>query len=81
MLCVNKQIVLFKGKSGLKQYLPKKNHKWGYKIFVLRDTKGIVYYFEIYCGRINPVVGYEYLDASSNIVIPLAQVIQKQQNF
>ena len=81
MLCVDEQIVPFKGKSGLKQYLPKKNHKWGYKIFVLCDTKGIVYNFEIYSGRINPVAGYEDLGASSNIVIQLAQVIQKQQNF
>ena len=48
---------------------------------MLCDTKGIVYNFEIYSGRINPVAGYEGLGASSNIVIQLAQVIQKQQNF
>ena len=83
MLCVDKQIVPFKGKSGLKQYLPKKNTNGGtrYLYKMLCDTKGIVYNFEIYSGRINPVAGYEDLGASSNIVIQLAQVIQKQQNF
>ena len=48
---------------------------------MLCDTKGIVYNFEIYSGRINPVAGYEDLGASSNIVIQLAQVIQKQQIY
>ena len=43
MLYVDEQIVPFKGKSGLKQYLTKKKHKWGYEIFVLCDTKGIVH--------------------------------------
>ena len=48
---------------------------------MLCDTKGIVYDFEIYSGRINPVAGYEDLGANSNIVIQLAQVLQKQQKF
>ena len=58
MLCVDEQKVPFKGASSLKQYIPKKPHKWGYKIFILCDTKGIVYNFKIYSGKINPVVAY-----------------------
>lgn len=81
MLCVDEQMVPFKGQSCLKQYLPKKPHKWGYKIFVLCDTKGIVYNFEIYTGKINPVAGYEDLGASSNIVLQLAQVVKKNSNY
>ena len=76
MLRVNEQIVPFKGKSSLKQYLPTKTPIGGYKIFVLCDTKAIVCNFEIYSGRINPVAGYEDLGASLNLVIQLAQVIQ-----
>lgn len=79
-LCVDEQMVPFKGQSCLKQYLPKKPHKWGYKIYVLCDTKGIVHNFEIYTGRIDPVAGYEDLGASSNIVLQLAQVIKKNQS-
>ncbi|KAF3837628.1 hypothetical protein F7725_009396, partial [Dissostichus mawsoni] len=31
-LCVDEQIVPFKGRSGLKQYNPRKPKRWGYKI-------------------------------------------------
>ena len=46
-LCVDEQIVLFKGNSGIKQYMPNKPHKWGYKFFVLADSKGMTYDFRI----------------------------------
>ncbi|KAK1904797.1 PiggyBac transposable element-derived protein 3 [Dissostichus eleginoides] len=37
-LCVDEQIVPFKGRSGLKQYNPRKPKRWGYKIYVLQTT-------------------------------------------
>lgn len=54
MLCVDEQIVPFKGKSSLRQINPKKPHKWGYKISVLCNTKGLVQNFEIHTGNIQP---------------------------
>ena len=54
-LCIDEQMVLFKGKSWLKQCIQKKPHKWGYKFFVLRDTAGVVYDFIIYTSYIQPV--------------------------
>lgn len=33
-LAVDEQMVPFKGKNKLKQYLPKKTKKWAYKIFI-----------------------------------------------
>ena len=44
-LSVDEQIVPFKGASSMKQYVPKKPHKWGYKIFILADSTGVVYDF------------------------------------
>jgi len=41
-LCVDEQMVPFKGTSWLKQYIPKKPHKWGYKFFLLCDSSGVV---------------------------------------
>ncbi|XP_070691520.1 piggyBac transposable element-derived protein 3-like [Pempheris klunzingeri] len=75
MLCVDEQMVPFKGRSSLKQYIPKKPHKWGYKIFVLCDTKGLVHSFDIFTGKIDPVPGEPDIGASGNIVLKLAQVI------
>lgn len=82
MLCINEQIVPFKRVSGLKRYIPKKPHdKLGYKIFVLSDTKGIVYNFEIYTGKIPPPPGMPDLEDGSNIVLHLSNIIPSGKNY
>uniref|UniRef100_A0A3B3QLT9 PiggyBac transposable element-derived protein domain-containing protein n=1 Tax=Paramormyrops kingsleyae TaxID=1676925 RepID=A0A3B3QLT9_9TELE len=75
-LSVDEQMVPFKGRSSLKQYIPKKPYKCGYKIFVLCafDTKGLVHSFDIHQGKIDPVPGEPDIGASGNIVLKLAQV-------
>jgi hypothetical protein len=45
--------VPLKAVSYLKQYLPLKPHKWGYKLFVLCGVSGYGYNFEIYTGNEN----------------------------
>lgn len=80
MLCIDEQIVPYKGMSALKQYNPKKPNKWGYKIFVLCDNNGITHDFEIYTGKILPVPGKEDIGASGNIVLHLASSIPKHKN-
>lgn len=80
MLCVDEQIVPFKGKSSLKQYNPKKPHKWGYKVFVLCDSNGLIHNFEVYTGTIFPAPEKPDIGASGNIVIRLASVIPRHKN-
>ncbi|KAM7283933.1 piggyBac transposable element-derived protein 2-like [Ixodes scapularis] len=75
MLSLDEQMVPFKGGSSLKQYLPSKSHKWGYKLFVLSDVNGIVHNFEVYTGKIEKAEGHPDLGASSNIVLRLSNVI------
>lgn len=81
-LCIDEQLVPFKGKSQLKQYIPSKPHKWGYKLFVLADTNGIIYDFFPYTGKIYPVENPDIPDlkASSNVVLHLAQIVPSQKN-
>lgn len=74
-LCVDEQIVPFKGKSQLKQYIPMKPKRWGYKIFVLCDRNGIAYNFDFYTGPITSVEGFPDLGASGNIVLKLASIV------
>ena len=76
-LCVDEQIVPFKGHSGIKQCMPNKPHKWGYKFFVLTDSKGMTYDFLPYTGKIEPVKDENIPDlkASANSVLHLAQSI------
>ena len=82
-LPVDEQIVPFKGASSMKQYVPKKPHKWGYKIFILADSTGVVYDFFPYTGKIYPVNNPEVPDLgpSSNSVLQLEECISNGQNF
>lgn len=81
MLCVDEQIVPFKGKSSLKQYNPKKPKRWGYKVFILADCHGIIYNFEVYTGTITQAEGKPDIGASGNIVLKLCSVIPTNQSF
>lgn len=59
----------------MKQYNPKKPKRWGYKVFVLADSSGMVYNFEVYTGCISPCNGQPDIGASGNIVLTLSSII------
>ena len=52
MLYVDEQMVTYKGRSSLKQYISSKPYKCSCKIFLLCDTSSILYNFEVYGGKI-----------------------------
>ena len=79
-LCIDEQMIPFKGKSALKQYIPSKPHKYGYKVFILCSNKGIIHDFEVYTGKIEPPAGEPDLGASSNIVVRLSKIIPADKN-
>ena len=72
-LCIDEQMVPFKGKSGLKQYNPQKLKKWGYNLYVLSGIDGLIHNFEIHTGAIQPCPNQPDLKASGNIVLTLLQ--------
>ncbi|KAL3201041.1 hypothetical protein MRX96_012874 [Rhipicephalus microplus] len=80
-LCVDEQLVPFKGRSSLKQYLPNKPKKWGYKIFLLCDERGIMYNFEVYTGKILPRQGFPDIGASGNIVLQMAGIVPRGLDY
>jgi hypothetical protein len=47
---VDEMMIPFKGRSSLKQYLPRKPKRWGYKMWVRAGISGYVYCFELYQG-------------------------------
>ena len=81
-LSADEQMVPFKGKSQLRQYVPNKPKKWGYKFFVLAGSDGMMHDFFPYTGKIEPVADSNVPDlkASSNAVLHLAQTIPARQN-
>ncbi|XP_043994869.1 chimeric ERCC6-PGBD3 protein-like isoform X2 [Gambusia affinis] len=80
MLCIAQQMVPLKCDSSLVQYIPKRSRRWGYKIFVLCDTKGLIHSFDVFTGKIDPLPGEPDIGASGNIVLKLAQVIHGSVN-
>ncbi|UJR12827.1 hypothetical protein I4U23_005296 [Adineta vaga] len=51
-ICIDESMIKFKGKSSLKQYLPLKPIKRGYKVWCLADSlTGYLYNFDIYTGK------------------------------
>jgi len=76
-LSIDEQMVPFKGRSSLKQYLPKKPHKWGYTIFVLSGNSGFAYDLEVYTGKEDNVLleGEKDCGASGNVVTRLCRVV------
>jgi hypothetical protein len=51
-LALDEAMVAFKGRSNIKQYIPSKPHKWGYKIYCLASDNYLVH-FEVYEGAVS----------------------------
>lgn len=77
-VCVDEQIIPFKGRHRLKNYMPKKPKKWGYKAFLLCDSSGLIYNFEIYTGKVIHDPELPNVGSSGNVVLRLAKIIPKQ---
>jgi len=70
-LSLDEQMCSTKARNILKQYMPNKPHKWGYKLFVLCDYKGYSYNLEVYTGQENyPKFNDIDICAGGNVVIP-----------
>jgi len=49
-LVLDEAMAAYKGRSPIKQYIPSKPHKWGYKIWCL-SSEHYLLHFEIYAGK------------------------------
>ncbi|XP_049940854.1 piggyBac transposable element-derived protein 2-like [Schistocerca serialis cubense] len=77
---VDELIIPFKGHSSLKQYVKRKPHKWGIKVFARAGSSGILYDFEIYRGK-GTVHNDTGLGISGDTVIRLVEGLPKYKNF
>lgn len=83
-LALDEQLCATKAHSYMKQYLPDKPHKWGFKLFFLTDVQGYAYSFEIYSGQENDSrfrkLNEPDFGASSNVVVRLTRNIPVNKN-
>lgn len=76
-ICVDEQIIPYKGHHSIKQYMKAKPKKWGYKAFVLCGSDGIVYNWDLYCGAVDHDPDLPDVGVSGNVVLRLAKIIPK----
>jgi hypothetical protein len=83
-ICVDEQMCSTKARNYMKQYLPAKPHKWGYKLFVLCGVSGFAYNLEMYTGQKNLDVhrlsAEKNLGASFDVVVRLAGGVPRYLN-
>lgn len=82
-LSIDEQMCATKISHFLKQYLPNKPHKWGYKLFVLCSLMGYAYRFEVYSGQNNTKdkpADEPDLGITNNVVLRLARVVPRKHN-
>ena len=65
-----------KGRSNIRQYMPKKIHKWGIKVFTRCGISGMVYDFIIYTDKIKTPQEVD-LEACANVVIHLTNSLTR----
>lgn len=77
-LSLDEQLCATKHRSYLRQYIPSKPHKYGYKLYVLCGVSGYAYNFEIYTGQEEAMLPDEpLLGATGNVVIRLTRSIPR----
>ncbi|XP_046666851.1 piggyBac transposable element-derived protein 4-like [Homalodisca vitripennis] len=73
VMAVDESMIKFKGRSSLKQYLPKKPIKRGYKLWMLADKSGYIVEFEVYTGKVGEMTQH---DLGPTVVKNLTQRFQ-----
>ncbi|ENN74501.1 piggyBac transposable element-derived protein 3 [Dendroctonus ponderosae] len=53
---IDESMIRFKGRNALKQYMPNKPIKRGYKVWVRAEESGYVCQFQIYTGKVGQIV-------------------------
>ena len=76
---VDEIIIPFKGRSGLKVYMPNKPHKWGFKFWGRSDSDGFIYDLDLYQPIPNEMVSE--LGRSAGVVEKLTDSLQSGKNF
>lgn len=79
---VDEIMVAFKGKSLLRQYMPNKPHKWGFKLWGRSGVSGYLYDFDVYQGKSNRSNNTtSALGVSSNVVLEMVSTLPDGHNF
>ncbi|XP_065639331.1 piggyBac transposable element-derived protein 3-like [Hydra vulgaris] len=75
-------MVAFKGRSFLKQYVPNKPNKWGFKLWGRCGVSGYLYDFDLYQGKeIKKKDEYSPHGIGASVVIKMTSTLPENHNF
>lgn len=79
-ICIDEQIIPFKGRLSIKQYMKGKPNPWGIKVYVLCGKTGIPYDFFIYQGANTglPPANLNRFGFGASVILKLAERLQNQ---
>ena len=77
---VDEIMVSFKGKSLLRQYMPNKPHKWGFKLWGRCGVSGYLYDFDVYQEKKESGATSTY-GVSGDVVLKMASTLPRGHNF
>uniref|UniRef100_A0AAR5QKM6 PiggyBac transposable element-derived protein domain-containing protein n=1 Tax=Dendroctonus ponderosae TaxID=77166 RepID=A0AAR5QKM6_DENPD len=77
-IAIDESMIKFKGRSALKQYMPKKPIKQGYKIWALADSEGYLYNFDIYTSKTKDYVEHRL---GERVVLRLMDGLEYKQHL
>lgn len=77
-ISIDESMIKFKGRSSLKQYMPKKPIKRGYKVWALADSEGYLYNFDIYTGKTKDYVEH---GLGEKVVLRLMEGLEYKQHL
>ena len=68
-VCIDKMMIQSKSRFGPRIYQKGKPNPWGYKLYALSDTHGIVYNMHLHTGAFPQVHGYPNIGSTGNRVL------------
>ena len=68
-VCIDEMMINSKSKFGPRIYQKGKPHPWGYKLYGLLETFGIVYIIHLHCRKSPKVDGFPNLGSTGNRVL------------
>ena len=81
---IDEIMVAFKGRALLKQYLPKKPKKWGFKLWARCAASGYLHIFDVYQGKGTGIGNDEDISGcglGGNVVLKLCSTLPEKHNF
>ncbi|XP_049829097.1 piggyBac transposable element-derived protein 3-like [Schistocerca gregaria] len=79
-LSIDKLIVKYYGRSGLKQFIPGRPIRFGYKLWSLCGASGYCFKFDLHCGKDPEDTTRDDLLLGSRVVLNMLDCIEKPEN-